>query len=73
MKTRIKVVDGVYYPEYRSWGVWFGIVVGHSNIYGNSYHYTGVSAAAKTAIDRHLKKYKEKVKVTGIIEYPLND
>ena len=72
MKTRIKVIDGVYYPEYRSWGMWFGIVVGHSRS-GSTYHCTSVLEEAETAIDKHLKKYEEKVKVTRIIEYPLND
>ena len=70
MKTRIKVVDGLYYPEYRSWGMWFGIVVSITK-YGESYRYTSSLTEAKIAIDKYL--VGDKTFVTSIIEYPLND
>tara|TARA_R110000744_G_scaffold162525_1_gene279171 strand:+ start:1921 stop:2139 length:219 start_codon:yes stop_codon:yes gene_type:complete len=72
MKTRIKVVDGTYCPEYRSWGMWFSIVVGHSRS-GDNYHYTSVLTEAEAAIDKDLKRFGKKAPVTSIIEYPLND
>tara|TARA_R110000744_G_scaffold193698_3_gene312555 strand:+ start:97 stop:312 length:216 start_codon:yes stop_codon:yes gene_type:complete len=71
MKTRIKVLDGLYCPQYRSWGMWFGIVV-EADAFGPMY-YSNNLRIAQITIDRYLKKHKEKVKGTSIIEYPLND
>lgn len=70
MKTRIKVVDGVYYPQYRSWGMWFGIVLVCSE-YDSLYRCTSVLMEAETAIDKYLKKCK--TPDNRIIEYPLKD
>jgi len=67
MKTRIKDIDGVYYPEYYNWGFWFGIVV-DVNRRGDNICYTNSLRDAQMAIDKYLSKKKEPA--TRIIEYP---
>jgi hypothetical protein len=72
MKTRIEVIDGVYYPEKYDCWLWRRLIVSYSRS-GDPVYYTGNLTEAKAAIDKYLKSCRKKVEVTSIIEYPLKD